>query len=66
MGQILVHRCGWEPKQGNQSCPPSLLLPHLPSRKIELQWTQEGQNVVEKVSLSLLLLVAIHVWLLLF
>ena len=32
--------------------------PRLPDRTIEPQWTQEGQNVVEKVSISL---VAIHV-----
>ena len=35
--------------------------PRLPDRKSTPQWTQEGQNVVEKVSISLLSLVAVHV-----
>ena len=35
--------------------------PRLPNRKTKPQWTQEEQNVVEKVSTSLLLLVTILV-----
>ena len=34
------------------------IIARLPNRKAESQWTQEGQNVVEKVSISLLSLVA--------
>ena len=41
---------------------PSLLLPRLPNRKTKPQWIQEGQNVFEKVSISLLSLsLLIHV-----